>query len=110
MGDSRGHSQRDKAYRRDIIIKYRKEQECIMIDMSIPCERNLPIKEAGTQNNENVENEYIDSPSCNGSTSAHQESLEENVNQVPGQIQVEELQKIALLGSAHVLRRTLSFK
>ena len=34
-----------KANRPDIIIKDKKEKTCIMIDMSIPSERNVPIKE-----------------------------------------------------------------
>ena len=36
--------------------------------------------------------------------------LEKYAKQIPGQIQIVELQKIALLGSAHILRRTLSIK
>ena len=34
-----------KANRPDIIIKDKIEKKCVMTDMSIPSERNLPIKE-----------------------------------------------------------------
>jgi hypothetical protein len=36
--------------------------------------------------------------------------LENYTNKIPGNIQLEELQKIALLGTAHILRRVLSIK
>ena len=33
-----------------------------------------------------------------------------NISKIPGNIRITELQKIVLLGTAHILRRSLSFK
>ena len=108
-----------KANRPDIIIKDKIEKKCIMIDMSIPSERNASIKEV--ENLSKYKNLYIEvtkmwqmktttAPIVVGALGLIKRGLEKYIRQFPGHIRIEELQKIALLGSAHILRRMLSIK
>ena len=108
-----------KANRPDIIIKDKREKTCIMIDMSIPSERNVSIKEAEKLSKyKDLEIEVTKMwemktstvPIVIGALGLVKEGLEKYASQIPGYIRIEELQKIALLGSAHILRRTLSIK
>ena len=67
-----------KANRPDIVIKDKQEKSCLLIDMSIPTEKNTSVK-------------VTEKLSKSGVTSS-------------------ELQKIALLGTSRILRKTLSIK
>ena len=108
-----------KANRPDIIIKDKKEKICIMIGMSIPSERNVSIKEVEKLSKyKDLELEVTKMwemktstvPIVVGALGLVKKGLEKYASQIPGHIRIEELQKIALLGSAHILRRTLSIK
>ena len=108
-----------KANRPDIIIKDKIEKKCIMIDMSIPSERNVSIKEVEKLSQyKDLEIEVTKMwqmktttvPIVVGALVLIKRGLEKYSSQIPGHIRIEELQKIALLGSAHILRRTLSIK
>ena len=108
-----------KANRPDIIIKDKIEKKCIMIDMSIPSERNVSIKEVEKLSKyQDLEIEVTRMwemktstvPIVVGALGLIKRCLEKYVSQIPGHIRIEELQKIALLGSAHILRKTLSIK
>ena len=108
-----------KANRPDIIIKDKTEKKCIMIDMSIPSERNVSIKEVEKLSKyKELEIEVTKMwqmktttvPIVVGALRLIKRGLEKYISQIPGHIWIEELQKIALLGSAHILRRTLSIK
>ena len=108
-----------KANRPDIIIKDKKEKTCIMIDMIIPSERNVSIKEVEKPSKyKDLEIEVTKMwqvktttvPIVVGALGLIKRGLEKYASQIPGHIRIEELQKIALLGSAHILRRTLSIK
>ena len=45
-----------------------------------------------------------------GTLGVIKKGVEQQISKIPGKINVTELQKIALLGSAHVLRKVLSIK
>ena len=85
--------------------------------MSIPSDRNVSIKEVEKLSKyKDLEIEV--SKMWQMKTSTVQivigalglvtKGLKTYTNQIPGYIRIEDLQKIALLGSAHTLRRTLS--
>ena len=108
-----------KANRPDIIIKDKKEKKCIMIDMSIPSERNVSIKEVEKLSKyKDLEIEVTKMWQMKtsavsivvGALGLVKKGFKTYINQIPEYIRIEELQKIALLGSAHILRRTLSIK
>ena len=108
-----------KAKTPDITIKDKKEKTCIMIDMSIPSERNVSIKEVEKLSiYKDLEIEVTKMwemktstvPIVVGALGLVKKGLEKYASQIPGYIRIEELQKIALLGSANILRRTLSIK
>ena len=108
-----------KANRPDIIIKDKIEKKCIMIDTSIPSERNVSIKEVEKLSKyKDLEIEVTKMwemktstvPIVVGALGLIKRGLEKCVSQIPGHIRIEELQKIALLGNAHILRKTLSIK
>eukprot|EP00795_Rhopilema_esculentum_P009739 gene9739-18238_t len=90
-----------------------------MIDRSIPSERNVSIKEVENLSKyKDLEIEVTKMwemktstvPIVVGALGLVKRGLEKYASQIPGHIQIEELQKIALLISAHILRRTMSIK
>ena len=108
-----------KANRPDIVVKNKKEKTCLLIDMSIPTERNTSLKtteklskykdlEIEIQKMWGMKTTTI--PVVIGALGLIKKGMEKYVKQIPGNIKVHEIQKIALLGTAHILRRTLSIK
>ena len=83
---------------------------CLLIDMSIPTERNTSLKTMEKLT------EYKDLEIENEKTSDHwsfracQKGRENYIGKIPGNIRITELQKTVLLGTAHILRKTLSIK
>ena len=49
-------------------------------------------------------------PSGDWSAGTNEKGLEKYTKQIPGNIKISELQKIALLGTSGILRKTLSIK
>ncbi|XP_071795627.1 uncharacterized protein [Asterias amurensis] len=108
-----------KANRPDIIIKDKKDQRCILIDVSIPSERNTSIKVAEKLSKYkdleieisrmwSMKTETI--PVVIGALGLVKKGLEKFIERIPGSISINLVQKIALLGTAHILRRILSIK
>ena len=108
-----------KANRPDIVVKNKKEKTCLLIDMSIPTERNTSLKtteklskykdlEIEIQRMWGMKTTTI--PVVVGALGLIKKGMEKYVKQIPGNIRVQEIQKIALLGTAHILRRALSIK
>ena len=108
-----------KANRPDIVVKNKKEKTCLLIDMSIPTERNTSLKtteklskykdlEIEIQRMWGMKTTTI--PVVIGALGLIKKGMEKYVKQIPGNIRVQEIQKIALLGTAHILRRALSIK
>ena len=90
-----------------------------MIDMNIPSERNVSIKEVEKLSKyKDLEIEVTKMwkmktstvPIVVGTLGLVKKGLKTYINQILEYIRIQELQKIALLGSAHILRRTLSIK
>ena len=103
----------------DIVIKDKKEKFCTIIDMAVPSERNTSVKLTEKLSKyKDLEIEICRMwgmktcviPVIIGALGLVKKGLENYTNKIPGNIQLEELQKIALLGTAHILRRVLSIK
>ena len=108
-----------KANRPDIIIKDGKNKNCLMIDMTVPSERNVSIKEAEKISKyKDLEIEVTKMwkmktntvPVVIGALGLIKKGLDMQLSKLPCRISVAEIQKIVLLGSAHILRRVLSIK
>jgi hypothetical protein len=106
-----------KANRPDIIIKNKEEKTCLMIDMTVPSERNVTIKELEKLSKyKDLEIEIsrmwemktTTIPIVVGALGLIKKGLDKRIKQIPGNPTIPEIQKIVLLGSAHIIRRTLS--
>jgi hypothetical protein len=91
----------------------------MLIDVAIPGERNLIKKEAEKilkykdltieiQRMRNVKTNVI--PVLIGATGTISKSFRKYLSNIPGKHEVKELQKTAILGTAHVLRKVLMDK
>ena len=98
-------------------MKDKKERKCIMIDMGIPSDWNVSIKEVEKLSKykdleievtKMWERKTSTAPIVMRALELVKKGYETYINLIPGHIRFEELQKIAPLGSAHILRRTLS--
>ncbi|XP_069997623.1 uncharacterized protein [Penaeus vannamei] len=101
----------------DIVIKDKKLKKCTIIDMAVPSERNTSIKaieklskykdlEIEIQKMWSMKTEVI--PVVIGALGLVKKGLDKYSNKIPGNISICEVQKIALLGTANILRKVLS--
>ena len=90
---------------------------CILLDVSIPSDRNTSLKTYEKLSKyKDLEIELGKSwkmkmktvPVIIGSLGVINKSATKYINEIPGNIQMYELQKIALLGTARILRKALS--
>ena len=90
---------------------------CQLIDMTIPSDRNVSIKEVEKFSKyKDLEIEIgkmwkmkvTTIPVVIGALGAIKKGMKSNIDKIPGKIYLEELQKITLLGTAHILRKVLS--
>ena len=105
-----------KANRPDIIIKNNKEETCTLIDVAIPADRNVVQKEAEKKLKYNslcIEIERMWNLKCTilpviiGATGIVTRSLRKNLETIPGKHSIDSLQKTAILGTSHVIRKVL---
>jgi hypothetical protein len=100
----------------DIIIRDNENETCILIDIAILADRNVIEKEAEKilkykdlkieiQRMWNVKAKVI--PVIIGATGTISISFRKYVSDIPGNYDVRELQKTAVLGTAHILREVL---
>ena len=100
----------------DIIIRDNEKRTCMLIDVAIPGDRNVINKEAEKilkykdlvieiQRMWNVKANMI--PVIIGATGTISESLRQYLSNIPGKHGIRELQKTAILGTAHILRKVL---
>ena len=100
----------------DIVIRDNEKGTCMLIDVVISGDRNVIKKEAEkilkyddltteTQRMWNVKTKVI--PVITGATGTISKSFREYVSNIPGNHEVKELQKAAILGTAHILRKVL---
>ena len=107
------------ANRPDITVKDRKNQECFLIDVSVPSDRNVAKKEfekkykysdleLEIQRMWKFKTKVI--PIVIGALGTISEDFEKYKNEIPGDMSTKEIQKTALMGTAHILRKTLNMK
>ena len=101
----------------DIIIRDNEKRTCMLIDVAISGNRNVVKKEAvkilkykdltiEIQRMWNVKARVI--PVTIGATETISKSFRKYVSNIPGNHDVKELQKTAILGTAHILRKVLT--
>jgi len=100
----------------DIKIRDNEKGTCMLIDVAISGDRNVIKKEAETilkykdltieiQHMWNVKTKLI--PVIIGATGTISKSFRKYVSNIPGKHEAKELQKTAILGTAHILRKVL---
>ena len=108
-----------KANRPDIVIKDKREKSCLLNDVSIPTEKNTSVKvteKLSKYKDLEIEIERMRGmkattiPVVIGALGLIKKGLEKYTKQIPRNIKISELQKIALLGKPRILRKTLSIK
>ena len=116
--DMQVHTDKEiKANKRDIIIKDHINNMCQLIDMTISLDRNASIKEVENfskykdleiEISEMWKMRTIIIPVVIGTLGVIKKGMRSNIEKIPGKISLEELQKITLLGTAHILRKVPS--
>ena len=111
------HTDREvTANRSDIIIKNEKEKTCTLIDVAIPADRNVVQKEAEKKLKYKslcVEIQRMWNLKCTvvpviiGATGIVTGSLKNNLETIPGKRSIDSLQKTAILGTSHIIRKVL---
>ena len=108
-----------EANRPDIVIKDKQEKSCLLIDMSIPTEKNTSVKvteKLSKYKDLEIEIERMwgmkatTIPVVIGALGLIKKGLEKYTKQISDNIKISELQKTALLGTSRILRKTLSIK
>jgi hypothetical protein len=100
----------------DIIIRDNEERTCMLIDAAFPEDRNVIKKEAEKilkckdliteiQRMWNVKTKLT--PVITGATGTISKSFRKYLSSIPGKHDIKELQKTAILGTAHILRKVL---
>jgi len=97
----------------DIIIRDNKKGTCMLIDVAISGDTNVTKKTIlkykyltiEIQHMWNVKTKVI--PVMIGATGAISKSFRKYVSDMPGNHEIKELQKTAILGTAHILRKIL---
>jgi hypothetical protein len=92
----------------DIIIRDNEKGTCRLIDVAISGDRNVIKKEADKILNckdLTIETKVI--PVTIGATGTISKSFRKYVSNIPGKHEVTEIQKTAILGTAHILRKVL---
>jgi len=100
----------------DIIIKNKKEKTCTLIDVAIPTDRNVVQKEAEKKLKHKslcIEIQRMWNLKCTivpviiGATGIVTSSLKKNLETIPGKHSTDSLQKTAILGTSHIIRKEL---
>jgi len=98
------------------ITKTKKEKTCTLIDMAIPADRNVVQKEAEKKLKYKslcIEIKRMWNLKCTitpvtiGTTGIVRGSLRKNLEAVPGKHSIDSLQKTAILGTSHIIRKVL---
>ena len=119
MESSNTHTQRSYSKKTDIIIINNKEKTCTLIHVAIPADRNVVQKEAEkklkykslcieTQRMWNLKCTVI--PVIIGATGIVTRSLRKNLEAVQGKHSIDSLQKTAILGTSHIIRKVLQYE
>ena len=107
------------ANRPDIVIKNKQENKCTLIDVAIPSDKNTSIKVSEKLSKyKDLEIEIarmwqmrtVIIPVVVGALGVIRKGTEKQLREIPGNNNPHEIQKTALLGTAHILRKVLSIK
>ena len=99
-----------------IVIKNKKEKTCTLIDVAIPADRNVVQKEAEKKLKYKslcIEIQRMWNLKCTiiliiiGATGIVTRNLKKNLGTVPGKHSIDSLQKTAILGTSHIIRKVL---
>jgi len=111
------HTDREvTANRPDIIIKNQKEKTCPLIDVAIPADRNVVQTEAEKKLKDKslcIEVQRMWNLKCMiitviiGAIGIVTRSLRKNLEAAPGKHTIDSLQKTAILGTSHLIRKVL---
>jgi hypothetical protein len=111
------HTDREvTANKPDIIIKNSKEKTCTLIDVALPADRNVVQKESEKKvkyKSLSIEIQrmwnlkYMIIPVIIGANGVVTRSLRKNLEAVPGKHSIDSLQKTAILGTSHIIRKVL---
>jgi hypothetical protein len=99
--------------RSDIIIKNKKGKICLLIDVAIPSDRNVVNKEAEKKlkyKNLSIEiwnMKCLVIPVVTGATGSVTKGLKKYPETIPGKHSIDFLQKTAVLGTSHIIRKVL---
>jgi hypothetical protein len=102
--------------RPDIIIKNKKDNICLLINVAIPMDRNVVNKEAEKKlkyKNLSTEIQQMWNMKCLvipvviGATGIVTEGLKTYLEIIPGKHSTDYLQKTAILGTSHIIRKVL---
>jgi hypothetical protein len=99
-----------------MIIKNKTEKTCLLIDVAVPADRNVTQKEA--EKKLKYSSLYIEIqrmgnrkcmiiPAVTGATGMVTRGLRKNLEPIPGKYSIDSLQKAAVLGTSHVMRKVL---
>jgi len=111
------HTDREVTVNRpDIIIKNKKVKTCTLIDVAIPADRNVVQKEAEKklkykslcieiQRMWNLK--YTIVPVIIGTTGIVTRCSKKNSETIPGKHSIDSLQKTAIFGTSHIIRKVL---
>ena len=106
-----------RSNRPDIVIRDKSAKTCLLLDVSIPSDRNTSLKTyEKISKYKDLEIEIEKSwkektktvPIVIGSLGVINKSTQKYLDILPGKIEIDELQKITLLGTANILRKALS--
>jgi hypothetical protein len=104
------------ANRPDIIIKNKTDKTCLLTDIAIPSDKNVIQKKAEkklTYKNISIEIQRMWNMKCFvipviiGATGIVRKSLKKYLETIPGQHSIDSLQKTAILGTSHIIRKVL---
>ena len=106
-----------QANRPDIVVKDKKKSTCFFIDMSVPSDRNISAKvfeklskykdlEIEVQKMWHLKTKTL--PVVVGALGLIKKGTQDFLDQIPGKPSLQEVQKIVLNSTAHILRRTSS--
>ena len=105
------------ANRPDIVVRDHINKTCILIDVSIPSDQNTSLKafekiskykDLEIEIEKSLKQKTKTIPVIVGALGVINKSAKKYLQEIPGQIPIQEVQKIALLGTATILGKALS--
>jgi hypothetical protein len=105
----------DTTNRSDIITKNKKEKKSTLIDVAIPAERNvqmeaekkLKYKSLSIEKQRMWNLKCTITPVITGATGTETKSLRKNLEAILGKHSIDSIQKAAILGTSHIIRKVL---